>query len=807
MGRNWAIAVGINNYENLQPLKYARGDAEAMVDWFNEVKFDKVFAFTDNSPPIDEVNPPISTTPTYGHLRRFFRAQFENIKKPLLKPEDNLWFFFAGHGKRHGDKDYLMLSDTDPGDVEHTAISVDYVTGRLRRSGAENVVLLLDACRDESNRSRGELGIGKEHQGTITFYSCNANQQSWEIEELEHGIFTHTLLQGLRMQGEGNCATVERLDQYLRYYVPRLNSSYRKPVQNPYLKAEPPYKMYFILLEQSATLKDVEPLKFQASLAENEGNLALAEQLWIRVLAVSRADLDAIAAIKRIARRQTQTSAYSTQEPVIPASEAATSSRGGEKKLSGVDTQTEAQHQQNLVEYQQRFSQAVEQKFPLSKASRRQLKSLQQYLQLTDKEVSQIEKPINDRKQAEYLQRQEEEKIRQQREAQRLRQQQEAQKQRKREAQRRKQQQQLEQWRQLFANITTPINRRQFLKWAGFGGGSLVTVLVGREIFIINQSPLTPESTISPTPQTTNKATTTSISVAKPKYEPTKGGRKPFGLPLWTVKFETVTVDARGEVIERHPNKQANFFKEELGNGVTLEMVEIPGGSFKMGSPLEEKGRSKDEGPQRNVEVSAFFMGKYQVTQAQYQAIMGKNPSYFKGDKHPVDSVSWNDAVEFCKKLSQKTGHTYRLPSEAEWEYACRSGTNTPFHFGETITDKLANYDASRTFANEPKGKYRQKTTPVGEFPPNGFSLYDMHGNVWEWCADYWHENYEGAPTDHKPWVVSGDKSYRVLRGGSWLNIPEVCRSALRSWYVPVSDYDGIGLRVVCVVAPRTLYS
>ncbi len=156
-------------------------------------------------------------------------------------------------------------------------------------------------------------------------------------------------------------------------------------------------------------------------------------------------------------------------------------------------------------------------------------------------------------------------------------------------------------------------------------------------------------------------------------------------------------------------------------------MVSIPGGSFKMGSPANET-------PQHDVTVPAFFMGKFEVTQEQYQQVMGKNPSHCEGYKRPIEMVSCNDAVEFCKKLSQKTGRTYRLPSEAEWEYACRAGTTTPFHFGETITDELANYHASKTHASEPKGEYRKQTTPVGEFPPNAFGLYDMHGNVWEWC-------------------------------------------------------------------------
>ena len=302
MAKNWVIAIGINEYDNLKPLKYAKKDAEAIKAWCEgEGGFDRsgIFLFTEDSPPIP-ASPPIPTQPTYGRLKRFLQKQFET---PLLKSGDNLWFFFAGHGRRYQDKDYLMLPDSDPGNVRETAVSVDYVTERLRRSGADNVVLLLDACRDED--SRGGLGIGEEeHQGVITFYSCTANQQSWEIDELQQGSFTHGLLEGLRRQGEANCATVERLDEHLRRQVEQTNARYGKPRQNPYLKAEPPHKLYFILLEQVATLRDVQPLKYQASLAENRGDLDLAEQLWIRVLGASRGDLDAIEAIKRIALRQ-----------------------------------------------------------------------------------------------------------------------------------------------------------------------------------------------------------------------------------------------------------------------------------------------------------------------------------------------------------------------------------------------------------------------------------------------------------------------------------------------------------------------
>ncbi len=286
-----------------------------------------------------------------------------------------------------------------------------------------------------------------------------------------------------------------------------------------------------------------------------------------------------------------------------------------------------------------------------------------------------------------------------------------------------------------------------------------------------------------------------------------------------TFEFETVTVNVRGE--KNEPEKrQASFFEETLGEGVPpLAMVAIPGDSFLMGAPENEKGRAPSEGPQHPVNVPEFFMGKYPVTQAQWRFVAGlpqeqrslnPDPSRYKGDNHPVEQISWFDAVEFCDRLSSYTGRTYRLPSEAEWEYACRAGTTTPFHFGETITSTLANYNANSTYQNEPEGANRQGTTPVGSFGvANRFGLFDMHGNVWEWCADHWHENYEGAPDNGSAWISEITETLPVcLRGGSWDSTPESCRSARRNYYLTHGTRyntrgDAIGLRVVCSI-PKT---
>ena len=269
------------------------------------------------------------------------------------------------------------------------------------------------------------------------------------------------------------------------------------------------------------------------------------------------------------------------------------------------------------------------------------------------------------------------------------------------------------------------------------------------------------------------------------------------------------------KIIIHEYERTAQYFIEDLGNGIQLEMVMIPSGSFIMGSPETEEGSIDDERPQHQVTIKAFCLGKYQVTQAQWKAVaafpqvnreLKPDPSRFKGNNRPVESVSWEDAVEFCDRLSRHTKRQYRLPSEAEWEYACRAGTTTPFHFGKTITTDLVNYNGNYTYGQGSKGVYRKETTEVGSFGvANNFGLYDMHGNVWEWCQDDWHSDYEGAPIDGSAWLNNEeDNNDKLLRGGSWNYNPKYCRSAYRNGINLVVNNDIIGFRVVCSGAART---
>ena len=252
-------------------------------------------------------------------------------------------------------------------------------------------------------------------------------------------------------------------------------------------------------------------------------------------------------------------------------------------------------------------------------------------------------------------------------------------------------------------------------------------------------------------------------------------------------------------------------FTVMLPHGVALEMVNIPAGTFTMGSPLNEPNRDDDEQPHEVTLTQEFWLGVYEVTQEQYLAVIGKNPSWFPdGGNFPVENITWNEAKEFCEALNNNPeitrpeGFRFDLPTEAQWEYACRAGTNTPFFWGNTLNADRANCDGKYPYGTSTQGVYLKRTTRVGHYHnPNPWGLYDMHGNVWEWTRDhaFWQNaaiktgNYDKPQTD--PYCTHGEE--RIYRGGAWTNYCRACRSAYRRCRTPDNRYFNIGIRVALV--------
>ena len=597
MAKNWAICVGINQYRFLQDLTCAVNDAEKMYVWLKETaKFDQTYLFTDTSPEIDDMSEPLPSQPTFTTLRRWLRKRFE---RPILSPSDSLWFFFSGHGVREQGQDYLLLhdSDPDPEEVNNSAISLAFVTEQLRQSGAGNIMMFVDACR-----SVAKSGLGIElqaEQGIISIASCRPEQKSYEIEALGHGSFTYALLESLQIQGENNCATVERLCKRLKDRVLEINREYKKPFQTPYTRIEPETKNYLIFLPEriQPTRQDISTLRENALKAEFIlNNLKLAEVLWTRLVIY---DLD---------------------------------------------------------------------------------EALESLLRI-----------------------------------------------------------------------------RQKLQQPGFN-------------------------------------LTSSLS---------------------SQSAQNSSVKQSESAKDTSSKSSSQILTETLPGNIKLEMVKIPAGSFTMGSDEYD-----DEKPKHQVKLQEFYLGKYPVTQEQYESVMGNNPSNFQDNpKNPVEQVSWEDAQEFCQKLNQLTGKKYRLPTEAEWEYACRAGTQTRYYFGDdqsllkeyawygdnsgnSFLDTIKMWDADPNWENYYKKLMDNncKTHPVGEKKLNNWGLYDMSGNVWEWCEDPWHDSYANKPKNIKNngntiWS-SSDISFRVLRGGSWNNNSRNCRSANRNRNNADVRNNNIGFRL-----------
>ncbi len=588
--KNIAIAIGINEYRYIPPLKYAKNDAQFFSDFLRkDAGFERVWYSSDDSPKFDGD----STEPICSNLI----TVLNRLSNYRLAGIDNLWFFFAGHGMHHDGKDYLLMADSNTDYPEETAIPTDRILQKLKSSGATNVILFLDACRNVGKR--GSRGIGdsttevvKKISDTVCFFSCSPNQFSHEHSEYEQGIFTYALLEGL--SDRHKLATVDKLESFLKERVPKLAEGINAK-QDPRVVNDSREKN-LILMPKYADKRDLAQIRADAFEAFSYSKWDVARSLWLQYLEADGADKHlAITQIERIAQ----------------------------ERISG------------------------------------------------------------------------------------------------------------------------------------------------------NQSAID------------NRA---SGAVNNPE--------------LLTRQANSNTVRQRLEIAEKQ------LLIIDCGSGVTLELVRVPAGKFMMGS--DESDREK---PIHEVQLKEFLIGKYAMTNAQWQTVMKAKGSAnkdkkFQGDLQPVVGVSWHESREFCKKLAQHSGREVRLPTEAEWEYACRAGTTTPFAFGKTVTPDQVNYDGNHPYGNAPKGKYREVTVNVDSFKPNAWGIYQMHGNVWEWCLDEWHDSYQDKPEQLKKqgnqtWgdltMDDNDNRYRLLRGGSWLDFAFVCRSSYRGRGNARSQDGSFGFRVIFV--------
>ena len=736
-----AIVIGVNQYQNLQPLEYAQQDAKAVAAFLKtEAKFDHVYYFAEDAEPINGV----SMQPTQNNLRRILETR---VAKRGLGDGDNFWFFFSGHGMRDGERDFLMPIDGYSENVALSGISTAQVSEWLRGCGADNVVMILDACRN-GGRKDGK-GIGDETRedcrqtGVISLFSCSPNQFSYELPQYQQGAFTKVLLEGLGVQGA--CATVARLDEYLKRRVPEVVRECLGNTVNqfPYSIAEPLNKSHLILMPQHSRPEDLNALKMDAFRAHVEGDVRAAYRCWLRVNIASRGmDMEAIEQIAKL-YPQVSPGTIKIDPPIVrPTSEVLPPKGVIDNKIVDYSKLEQLLKNQQWLEADEETCNVMIDVL----GGRGLVKNFKNYPWTSIEKIDRLWADASGKKFGFFAQA----RIWQQ-------------------VNRDKTKFEIQVgWR--LPNAAKAINQSKlklnleeaevghfpafFKSWGG-GGWSFTAYLLDRVSMFLDSDNSKSE------PETKSQEFMRPIV---PRVDP---------IPLTLLK--------RGD------RKSEDFqpFSEDLENSVFIEMVPIPGGTF-MGAKIEP-----------------FFMSKTLVTQAQWEAVtkskkfnqvkidLPANPSRFKKyPKCPVERVDWWQAEEFCARLAIGTPHDYRLPSEAQWEYACRSGTTTKFYFGNQLTKEVANYDSS-------------ETTDVASYPANAWGLYDLHGNVWEWCADHWCDKLETPLKDSNPYLSSNSKADRVLRGGSWVNnVPSRCGSAYRNASSPsdggFSGFGNVGVRLVC---------
>ncbi len=758
-----ALLIGVSQYEaGLPPLAAAPKDVAAML---RVLQSSELGAFDEVKTLID---------PDLEAMQTAIDLLFQSCQKGDLG-----LLYFSGHGiTDDSDRLYLATRRTSKDTFRSTAVSASFIHGIMRdRSYQRQHVLILDCCYSGAfaegwlaKSADINLKPQLEVEGSVVLTSSTSTQKSYEDKEGELSLYTNYIVQGIESgaaesDGDG-MISADELHEYAKRHVQSA-----KPAMKPEIYGI--RQGIKIRLAKARVDKKLEYRRLVEKYAEN-GEISFVGQDILEV----------------------QRERWGLSDEVAIA-------------IENEVLEPDRKRLKNLERYEKSLERACKQMLPLTEKILGQLKDLQEVLGLRDEDVLAIQDRVltpyeqqeleaenlrqRQQRQAEIrkqqeldLERQRQAELEQQRlrDAEQERLKAEVKRQLEQEAEQRRQEQQslqsgIERPNLLeLPKLTFRLSRRNFMLVTGFSGVSAVTFAAIR-------------GSQTPTNNSTNTSTPITVNTSQPK---------PF------------TVET------------GKPFKIEFENGVNLDMVYIPSGKFTMGSPPEEKGY-EDERPQiKDVNVSAFYMGKYEVTQAQWQAIMGNNPAKFKDNlQNPVETVSWDDAQEFCKKLSQKTGKDFRLPSEAEWEYACRAGTTTRYYFGEDEKE-LGDYgwfgnnsgkqtlDTDRIWQEvqqdgkkylEVLNKNECQTHPVGQKKPNAWGLYDMHGNVWEWCQDSY-EKYGGESDlirkTGKAITKESDNRSRLLRGGSWVNRAGDCRSACRSDIIARVQYYSIGFRVVCVV-------
>jgi len=801
-----ALLIGVSEYEpGLNPLPAAVKDIEAMRRVLQDPEmggFDQVKTLA---------NPDRQTMASEIELLFGGRAK-----------DDLVLLFFSGHGiKDDASTLYFASRNTqksDKGDlIRSTALETRFVHDIMNDSRAKRQAIILDCCFsgafDPAFQSKDDGSVDLQTQlgaeGRVVLTSSSSTQYSFEQQGSELSIYTRYLVEGIETgagdsDSDGFVSMLE-LHEYAASKVqetapkmtpkiivlkdkgfeivlakarvtdPKLN--YRKTATR-YANAgtiRPAGRAVLNTLRQQLGLSLGEAAEIEAEvLRPYQERLVNLQQYWETLIAEAEHEYP----LGEFAREDLNTLQQMLglrDEDVLPV----------QQEVERQFAQQLAAYQQNLIQYEQTLADAIQKAFPLSEQAHQGLERLQQSLGLRDEDITRVCQPLIQQAELRHQENLRQEAERQEQEAEdRLRQEREEVERQQAEAER--QQQAADRLRQEQEEADRVAHQQAAERLAQDHQRKAAEALAQKRAEEEALSSLVRQ----PDPK-----------LNMPRLE---AGQRLLEVKLFN--FEVATLGNKGQEVSR-TSHTSKYFSEDLGQGVELAMVAIPGGAFFMGSLAGEGDDS--ERPQHEVNVQPFYLGKYPVTQTQWRAVaampqvaieLNPDPSNFKGENRPVEQVSWHDAIEFCARLSRYTDRRYRLPSEAEWEYACRAGTTTPFHFGPEITQKYVNCKRNvlMALATIASGE----TTDVGNFKlANTFGLYDMHGNVWEWCADHWHGNYNGAPTDGTAWLSSDEATRRLLRGGSWLNNPWVCRSADRLSNPPDNRYFNIGFRVVCAAA------